>query len=117
MDIYSLASSSGVCMFHGIKLDKGVDSNVAKRRFKAGRVNRKGDEPSLARVAQFIRRFIRQISGSVPNFKRNCSNQSAHLFRYNKPSHIINHSSHCSKIISRLFIDLSKDLALAVINL
>lgn len=85
MDIYSLASSSGVCMFHGIKLDKGVDSNVAKRRFKAGRVNRKGDEQSLARVAQFIRRFIRQISGSVPNFKRNCSNQSAHTFD------IINH--------------------------
>lgn len=33
---YLFASSSGVCMFHGIKLDKGVDSNVAERRFKEG---------------------------------------------------------------------------------
>lgn len=36
VDIYSRRRAGGVCMFHGIKLDKGVDSNVAEGRFKAG---------------------------------------------------------------------------------
>lgn len=36
VDIYSRRRVGGVCMFHGIKLDKGVDSNVAEGRFKAG---------------------------------------------------------------------------------
>lgn len=85
-DGYLFASSSGVCMFHGIKLDKGVDSNVAERRFKAGRVNRKGDEPSLVRVAQFIRPLSARSADlfQISKYSSTCNNDIVYYSRGDK---------------------------------